>query len=56
MKQVILALMAYALLCTPMSAKKKEQQKDLWPDGTEISQWFKDTAQEIGRASCRERV
>ena len=45
MKQALIALMAYALLCTPMSAKKKEQQKDLWPDGTEISQWFKDTAQ-----------
>ena len=24
-------------------AKKQKVQKDLWPDGTEISEWFKDT-------------
>ena len=35
-------LMACAMLHMPSFAKKKEV-KDLWPDGTEISPWFKDT-------------
>ena len=42
MKKVLFALIAGTLLCLPMSGKKKEV-KDLWPDGTEISAWFKDT-------------
>ncbi|MBQ9640364.1 MAG: exopolygalacturonase [Bacteroidaceae bacterium] len=42
MKRTLTILMAFALLQTPSFAKKKEV-KDLWPDGTEISQWFKDT-------------
>lgn len=32
------------LLCNNLCFSKKEPVKDLWPDGTEISEWFRDTA------------
>lgn len=43
MKRTLTILAACTLICTTPFAKKKEPAKDLWPDGTEISPWFKDT-------------
>ena len=43
MKRTLTILAACTLICTTLFAKKKEPTKDLWPDGTEISPWFKDT-------------
>ncbi|MDE6722239.1 MAG: exopolygalacturonase [Bacteroidaceae bacterium] len=41
MKYRLISLMACALMCMPSFAKRTA---DLWPDGTEISAWFKQTA------------
>jgi len=32
-----------AMACTTAEAKKKVKTVELWPDGTEIPAWFKDT-------------
>ena len=32
------------LICQILATAKKQQAIDLWPDGTEISEWFKDTS------------
>lgn len=41
----IFSIVALLMLCTltAFGAKKAKVQKDLWPDGTEIDAWFKDT-------------
>lgn len=38
MKKILISLMACALLCMPSFAKKNA---DLWPDGKEIDEWFR---------------
>ncbi|MCQ2257413.1 MAG: glycosyl hydrolase family 28 protein [Bacteroidaceae bacterium] len=38
MKKIVISLMACALLCMPSFAKKNA---DLWPDGKEIGEWFR---------------
>ncbi len=38
--KIIFSLMACALMCMPSFAKKTA---DLWPDGTEIGEWFRQT-------------
>ncbi|MBO4665001.1 MAG: exopolygalacturonase [Bacteroidaceae bacterium] len=42
MIRIIILTLALTLGCVPIFGKKLN--KDLWPDGTEISTWFKDTA------------
>lgn len=42
-KKTILLMMVLTLGCVPSFSKKIT--KDLWPDGTEISEWFRDTTQ-----------
>jgi len=41
-KNIIMLMLALTLGCVPTFGKKVT--KDLWPDGTEISSWFKDVA------------
>lgn len=45
MKKSTILMIAMMLIGTigASGAKKQKVQKDLWPDGTEISEWFKDT-------------
>ena len=43
MKTKLFSVLALALMCTVGTAKKKTVQQDLWPDGTPVSEWFKDT-------------
>lgn len=51
MKHILLSWLACTLLCMPSFAKKTTDQ---WPDGSEISEWFKQTAsvdiQTLGKA------
>ena len=51
MKHILLSWMACALLCMPSFAKNTI---DLWPDGTIIGEWFKQTTpidiQTLGKA------
>lgn len=42
MKNIFILTLALILVCLPISGKKVT--KDLWPDGTEISSWFKDVS------------
>jgi len=44
MKKTLILLAACTLLLHAPSAARKTAAKDLWPDGTEISPWFRDTA------------
>ncbi|MBO6017943.1 MAG: exopolygalacturonase [Prevotella sp.] len=44
MKPRLSLLVAFIIFITTGMAKKKNVQPDLWPDGTPISQWFKDTS------------
>ena len=44
MKPRLSLLVAFVIFITTGMAKKKNVQPDLWPDGTPISQWFKDTS------------
>ena len=42
MKKLLISLMACTLLCVPSFCKTKNKTKaDLWPDGTTISEWFR---------------
>lgn len=43
MKRLIYTI-ALCLIGTSVCFGKKQQAKDLWPDGTEITEWFKDTS------------
>lgn len=43
MKRLIYTI-ALCLIGTSVCFGKKQQAKDLWPDGTEIAEWFKDTS------------
>ena len=51
MKHILLSWLACTLLCMPSFAKKTTDQ---WPDGSEISEWFKQTTsvdiQTLGKA------
>ena len=42
MKKFLISLMACTLMCVPSFSKAKNKVKaDLWPDGTAISEWFR---------------
>ena len=43
MKIRLITCLVLALVCTTGIAKKKVATPELWPDGTPISEWFKDT-------------
>lgn len=43
MKKIIYFLFSLILCHNISNGKKQEASIDLWPDGTEISEWFKDT-------------
>lgn len=43
MKTRLITCLVLALVCTTGIAKKKVAAPELWPDGTPISEWFKDT-------------
>lgn len=51
MKKISICLVAL-LLCSSAVAKKKVV-KDLWPDGTEISEWFKKEPVEVSKLGAR---
>ena len=44
--RMTILLVAALLACMPADGRirKQRQKADLWPDGTEISAWFSDTA------------
>ena len=43
MKTRLITCFVLALVCATGIAKKKVSKPDLWPDGTPIAEWFKDT-------------
>ena len=45
MKKIILISFVLCMVCS--AAEGKKAKKDLWPDGTEISQWFKKEAPNV---------
>lgn len=43
MKRYFINIIIFLLAVSVVEAKPKQQTKDLWPDGTPISEWFTDT-------------
>jgi len=44
MKTKLITCVAMALLCSVATGKKKTVKQDLWPDGTPVAEWFRDTS------------